>query len=329
MKHKKRGRAIVMMFLIFTFAGVEQAEGASKEIGELREEEQDREEPETITYESPVFLGDGEEYKPKEWMEQGGKTYRLVSTNIRRTKKEGELTFLSSESSFELEGIEEPPESAVITVTETGSEYERQVPLLEIEELQVFWLDDFCFSVTVSGYGADTLKLGDYEIPGDAELSDYGKELLESMGLPEEAYRVEAVSWKGEPYEKEGVMFRDAEASGSRRIRKVTARYGGQVRTPDLDGKQYIGIYEAIEETVETIPETGKTEQTRQETEEARDFRQEELPAPSAQPPGVLDRLINWLIRRRTVVAVSMMFFLVLAAGGWLFVRSFYRKEED
>ena len=328
MKHKRKGKTIVMLLLMFAFIGTEQAEGTSKESGKLNEEAQDRERPETITYESPVFLGDGEEYKPKEWMEQGGKTYRLVSTNIRRAQKEGELTFLTSESSFELEGTEEPPESAVITVKETGSEYERQVPLLETEELQVYWMDDFRFSVTVSGYGADTLKLGEYEIPGDAELSDYGKELLESMGLPEEAYRVERVSWIGEPYEKEGVMFRDAEASGSRRIRRVTARYGGQVRTPDLDGKQYIGIYEAIEETVETIPETERTEQTERGTDGTKESRQEELPAPSAQL-GVLDRLINWLTRRRTVVAVSMMFFLILAAGGWLFVRSFYRKEED
>lgn len=328
MKHKRKGKTIVMLLLMFAFIGTEQAEGTSKESGKLNEEAQDRERPETITYESPVFLGDGEEYKPKEWMEQGGKTYRLVSTNIRRAQKEGELTFLTSESSFELEGTEEPPESAVITVKETGSEYERQVPLLETEELQVYWMDDFRFSVTVSGYGADTLKLGEYEIPGDAELSDYGKELMESMGLPEEAYRVERVSWIGEPYEKEGVMFRDAEASGSRRIRRVTARYGGQVRTPDLDGKQYIGIYEAIEETVETIPETERTEQTERGTDGAKESRQEELPAPSAQL-GVLDRLINWLTRRRTVVAVSMMFFLILAAGGWLFVRSFYRKEED
>ena len=328
MKHKRKGRTIVMLLLMFAFIGTEQAEGTSKESGKLNEEAQDRERPETITYESPVFLGDGEEYKPKEWMEQGGKTYRLVSTNIRRAQKEGELTFLTSESSFELEGTEEPPESAVITVKETGSEYERQVPLLETEELQVYWMDDFRFPVTVSGYGADTLKLGEYEIPGDAELSDYGKELLESMGLPEEAYRVERVSWIGEPYEKEGVMFRDAEASGSRRIRRVTARYGGQVRTPDLDGKQYIGIYEAIEETMETIPETERTEQTERGTDGTKESRQDELPAPSAQL-GVLDRLINWLTRRRTVVAVSMMFFLILAAGGWLFVRSFYRKEED
>ena len=49
-------------------------------------------------------------------MEQGGKTYRLVSTNIRRAQKEGELTFLTSESSFELEGTEEPPELSLIHI---------------------------------------------------------------------------------------------------------------------------------------------------------------------------------------------------------------------
>ena len=51
------------------------------------------------------------------------------------------------------------------------------------------------------------------------------------------------------------VMFRNATAGGSKLIRNVKAKYGGQIRTPDLKGKQYIGIYE------EVLPETeNKTE---------------------------------------------------------------------
>ena len=48
------------------------------------------------------------------------------------------------------------------------------------------------------------------------------------------------------------VMFRNATAGGSKLIRNVKAKYGGQIRTPDLKGKQYIGIYE------EVLPETEK-----------------------------------------------------------------------
>ena len=130
----------------------------------------------TITYESPVFTGDGEAFRPKELLEQGGITYRLVSTNIRRAKKEGELTYLSSEFSCELEGNDAPPETAVITVWDETleAEYQREVPLLEAKEQEIVWQEDFTFPITVSSYGADSFMLGEYEIPGDAELSEYG-----------------------------------------------------------------------------------------------------------------------------------------------------------
>ena len=116
----------------------------------------------TITYESPVFTGDGEAFRPKELLEQGGITYRLVSTNIRRAKKEGELTYLSSEFSCELEGNDAPPETAVITVWDETleAEYQREVPLLEAKEQEIVWQEDFTFPITVSSYGADSFMLG-------------------------------------------------------------------------------------------------------------------------------------------------------------------------
>ena len=44
--------------------------------------------------------------------------------------------------------------------------------------------------MTVSGYGADSFYLGDMEIPGDADLADYGEKLLELAGLSRVYYRV-------------------------------------------------------------------------------------------------------------------------------------------
>ena len=58
------------------------------------------------------------------------------------------------------------------------------------------------------------------------------------------------MEWDGEPYVDGEVMLRNATAGGSKLIRNVKAKYGGQIRTPDLEGKQYIGIYE------EVLPET-------------------------------------------------------------------------
>ena len=287
----------------------------------------------TITYESPVFTGDGEAFRPKELLEQGGITYRLVSTNIRRAKKEGELTYLSSEFSCELEGNDAPPETAVITVWDETleAEYHREVPLLEAKEQEIVWQEDFTFPITVSSYGADSFMLGEYEIPGDAELSEYGSELLAFLNLPEEAYRIDRVVWTGEPYEKDGVNCRDAKAYGARRIRYVLARYGGQVRTPDVEGKQYIGIYEAEAGPEETkAPTESETDETPKETEAVLELPKETLPPePEKSPPGMLERIFQWLWGRRTVITIGGLFFLAIFAAAVAVRLSFRQKKKQ
>ena len=266
---------------------------------------------ERITYESPVFLGTGEAYAPEETMEQGGKTYRLLSSEVRAARKSGQLTFAAASVPYALEGRKEPPGTAVIQLEDqaSGLAFEREVPLLEIIERGTEWSEDFRFSVTVSGYGADVFWLGETEIPGDAELSQYGGELLMYLGLPEEYYRVDEVSWEGEPYEQEGTLYRNATALGEKLIRNVEVRYGGQVRTPDLDGKQYIGIYE------EVIPETEPEETEEPEELEATELVLESEPEtdhPEPERQTVFEKLLQWLESHLTVIKFGVCFFLGL-----------------
>ena len=48
-------------------------------------------------------------------------------------------------------------------------------------------------------------------------------------------------------------------AEGEKLIRRVNVKYGGEIKTPDTVGYQYISIYEPIEEK-ELIKEEGKAE---------------------------------------------------------------------
>ena len=172
------------------------------------------------------------------------------------------------------------------------------------------------FSVTVSGYGADSFYLGDMEIPGDADLADYGEKLLELAGLSRVYYRVNRVEWDGEPYMDGEVMFRNATAGGSKLIRNVKAKYGGQIRTPDLKGKQYIGIYE------EVLPET--EDETGIEPEPEIMSQPETIPDTSEETvqASLEERIIEWLESHITTITVSFVSVLLLAAGIWLFVKS-------
>ena len=78
---------------------------------------------------------------------------------------------------YDLEGDDTVPETADVPLIdeESGTEFERELSLVDVEETSRSWSDTFSFSVTVSGYGADSFYLGDMEIPGDADLADYGE----------------------------------------------------------------------------------------------------------------------------------------------------------
>lgn len=279
---------------------------------------------ETITYEGPVFTENEENFQPEEILEQGGRQYRLVSSRIKGAVKEGTLTYALASISYTLEGREEPPETAVITLKDeaTGKEYEREVPRQGMEEKSSAWLDDFKFQVTVSGYDADVFYLGDVEIPADAELSGYGEEFLEYLGLPLDCYRVNEILWIGEKYEENGMICRNAEARGSRLVRDVAVKYGGQVRTPEIKGKQYIGIYEEI------VPETEATEESSIRVREIAREETEDVHLPEAMPEKApLEKLFYWIREHMTVVTLSAGFFLLLFLAAILFWLSVRKRK--
>ena len=272
------------------------------------------EEKETLTYESPIFTDGGEAFIPEETRLEGEKEYRLVSKRIRNAKKAGEITYAQVTIPYDLEGDDTVPGTADVPLIdeESGTEFERELSLVDVEETSRSWSDTFSFSVTVSGYGADSFYLGDMEIPGDADLADYGEKLL---GLSREYYRVDRVEWDGEPYMDGEVMFRNATAGGSKLIRNVKAKYGGQIRTPDLEGKQYIGIYE------EVLPETENKPENEPEPEIV-SRAEEEMDSPDLLRTSLAERIIEWLESHVTTITVSIGILFFLAAGIWLFVKT-------
>lgn len=286
--------------------------------------------PARITWESPVFVNGGERHRPTGELEQDGDRYRLISTRIREAKKGGVPTYASAGISYALEDGQEPPGTAVISVKDetAGTEFEREVSLLEVREKQTEWRDDFVFPVTVSGYDAESFFLGEKEIPAGKPLSDCGAELIAYLGLPAESYRVDAVDWDGEPFERDGILCRNATARGAKRIRNVEAVYGGQVLTPEIRGKQYIGIYERIapetepEPVSETPPETRGSEAG---TEPA--AYEEPVPAAPVPRPGLAERLMEWLTRRLTVVTFGAAFILLMSGTLLLLVSAGKKKN--
>lgn len=299
-------------------------------LGRSREEQ-----TEELIYESPVFIGDGEAYRPELEMEQAGKRYQLVSSELQKAVKEGRSKFVSSRISLVLEGEWEPPENAEILVEDedTGIKKEYTVPMLEMKEKDREWTDDFSFSVTVSGYGAETLWLGDMEIPGEKPLDQWGPELLLYLGLPAGYYQVEEVEWLGEPYEKEGVLCRDAQARGRKLIRNMEVRYGGQVKLPPAEGLKYYCVYREIleegengEETKAALEEESVTQNTEREVQEEAETTSET----AGNDSGTLaEQFLRWLTQHLTIVRVGVVFLAGIIFTVLLLVLAGRKRKRD
>lgn len=269
---------------------------------------------EELIYESPVFIGDGEVYRPAPEMEKEGKRYHLVSSELQKAVKEGRSKLVSSWISFALEGEWEPPEKAEILVADevTGTKKEYTVPMLEMKEKSREWSDDFSFEITVSGYGAETFRLGEMEISGETPLDQCGPELLLYLGLPAGYYQVEEVEWLGEPYEKEGVFCRDAQARGRKLMRNMEVCYGGQVELPPAEGLKYYCVYREILEEEESGEETEaapKEERVTQNTERTVQEEAETTSETAGNNSGTLaEQFFRWLTQHLTIVRVGVVF---------------------
>lgn len=68
--------------------------------------------------------------------------------------------------------------------------------------------------------------------------------LLAQAGLDSQAYKIERLQWEGEPYEKDGVWYRDVNAEGSRMVADCTAVYSGEVNRSVFGGS---GVHEGGE----------------------------------------------------------------------------------
>ena len=130
-----------------------------------------------------------------------------------------------------------------------------------LETLDGFsWRSDVTIPLTFSYYDSFGYVLGDAFIPYNEEIpamDGFESVLLDSLGLNPEQYRITGFQWTGEPYEENGVMYRNAEASGQRYAASYRAVYSGTVSLPDVPG------YDAVATYTGTVQQpTGETEYT-------------------------------------------------------------------
>ena len=166
-----------------------------------------------------------------------------------------------------MEAAEPVPQAAWVTAVDDRSGKEKKVllPLTNYRFSDSRWEDGFELEATISDYGADRYDLngtimdalptedseGMQKIPSE----EWETKLLAQAGLERETYRIDGIQWKGEAYEKDGILCRDLKAVGRKRVADCMAVYGGSVNRsiftedpaengpdPDMTSEIYGGI---------------------------------------------------------------------------------------
>lgn len=213
--------------------------------------------PKQSSYESEVFVGDGADKEPAEtWMDTDGTVYRLVSKELieqtaqeRTEYKEIPVTFTAVEA-----GVQIPDQKNMeIEDLDTKQMVQATLEIKDKTVIREYWRDDFVFPITITGYDAEVFILNGVEIPKEADLTAYADTFLQYLKLDGNSYRVSQIEWDGEPYEKNGVLMRNAIGKGSKFVKDIDATYSGEVKLPAIVGKSWHCTYE------EDIPKSKQT----------------------------------------------------------------------
>ena len=216
-----------------------------------------------------------------------------------------------------------PPQTKEIAYADpqTGKTVSAVLDFDHLETLDGFsWRSDVTIPLTFSYYDSFGYVLGDAFIPYNEEIpamDGFESVLLDSLGLNPEQYRITGFQWTGEPYEENGVMYRNAEASGQRYAASYRAVYSGTVSLPDVPG------YDAVATYTGTVQQpTGETEYTVKAVASYERLESEEKAEIPSQPGTGLTPI------QIILISVGAFLFLVLIVGLlWILAKQKKKKQ--
>lgn len=114
-------------------------------------------------------------------------------------------------------------------------------------------------------------------------------------------------------------------ATGEKLVRNVEVRYGGQVKTPEVKGKQYIGLYQEIRQEPESSQEEEKSRETEIKTEKMETLPHEE----QKKTLSAAERFLYWIKKHLTKVVFGTGFFIMILGGTALLWMSRRREKRE
>ena len=123
-------------------------------------------------------------------------------------------------------------------------------PTLQFKNLETTspntWVSDVKMPVKIHLYESEFYKLQDKYVPYNAEkphFKGFENELLQTVSLSPNSYKVDDFNWTSEVFEENGVKYRNAEIIGQRLISDYKLNYESTVNLENAPGYNAVATY--------------------------------------------------------------------------------------
>ena len=195
-------------------------------------------------------MAEGSAYEPPKTLREGNLTYTLKKTEKLERSIEGEYTQpVSAFNEYDHPvGAGDVPQTKTVSVLnqKTGQNQDVVCTFSGISTAGTAVRENQ-ITITFQEYDASVYEWNGNLLPRNEQvppLVGYESQLLESVGAAEGS-QVTGLAWVGEPYEAEGVLYRDAVATVQQVVTLYRADYQGQIHEAEQKGVVYRNTYEA------------------------------------------------------------------------------------
>ena len=192
------------------------------------------EETTTVTYEGL----EEKDVDAPQTIQKDGKNFNLTNTEYQETVTPRGQQDIEATTSFGIQTVEpQIPQTKQVTFqrADTGERESISLPLVNTRITTPWAWREETRTSTLSGYGSAYYTLNGAVISPSVDGGFTGQEnaVRQAMELPEGQYRVLSLSWAGEPYEKDGLMMRDATVQMEKYCAEFTAYYAASIQLDD------------------------------------------------------------------------------------------------
>lgn len=297
-------------------------DSVSYEVESKKRTEDSAENVKVIT--SEPFTDTQEKHTPENEITEGGETYYLQSYETVETVLDARTEPVSDTITYPDHPVEgKLPEAAKLSVKDsiTGDSVEVQVPLTDVNYGEVHWVSGFEFPITVSDYDASMFDLNGKEVPlsEDAPLKGYESDLLQMIGVSENAYRINHIEWDGEAYTDNGILCRKLKATGDMLVQDCDATYSGVVNLPEVQAKAIQAVYADRPVATDSDAESGYTYTMKATVKYISNTE-------TLAKKTFLDRLIDFITNPIVVAVILTLLLIILIL--WLLSKKRKKEEE-